>query len=308
MTFLRHRRNIERTAVTHPHGSSGRLRAAGGSSASQTKGHVSQERDRLAFGKHKVVVASAPCPALVGRAGCRPQPVPEVSGHRRPASPAPLVLPGAGGHVSLSAWDGALPNRLQAWSPAGRGASGTWNQQPQSLSPTSPGARPGGGDGLKPYTAAAHNKPARGAGGTAGHKRKPSFTGTERPSELECGNRETMPLFLHAQRSPCDGCRARTPRGERQGRPPSPAHARRRRGRVWGLLRRIRGSPGLSAGGADSPARRGRGGPPVGRGPGPGGGGLPQVPWGRAGGRATARPLLWHWPAVMGWGDVGSAS
>lgn len=100
----------------------GRLRAAGGSSASQTKGHVSQERDRLAFGKRKVVVASAPCPALVGRAGCRPQPVPEVSGHRRPASPAPLVLPGAGGHVSLSAWDGALPNRLQAWSPAG-----TWS-------------------------------------------------------------------------------------------------------------------------------------------------------------------------------------
>lgn len=175
LTFLRHRRNIERTAVTHPHGSSGRLRAAGGSSASQTKGHVSQERDRLAFGKRKVVVASAPCPALVGRAGCRPQPVPEVSGHRRPASPAPLVLPGAGGHVSLSAWDGALPNRLQAWSPAGRGASGTWNQQPQSLSPTSPGARPGGGDGLKPYTAAAHNKPARGGRGHGRAQKETKF-------------------------------------------------------------------------------------------------------------------------------------
>lgn len=39
----------------------------------------------------------------------------------------------------------------------------------------------------------------------AGDKRKPNFTGTEEPSELECGNQETMSLFLHRQLCYCNG-------------------------------------------------------------------------------------------------------
>lgn len=46
-----------------------------------------------------------------------------------------------------------------------------------------------------------------------GDKRKPNFTGTERPSELECGNQETMPLFLQLQFCECNGFLMWAPHG-----------------------------------------------------------------------------------------------
>lgn len=77
--------------------------------------------------------------------------------------------------MSLSAWDGALPNRLQAWSPAGMWSFRDVESAATVTVPHEPRGEARGVDGLKPYTAAAHNKPARGGRGHGRAQKETKF-------------------------------------------------------------------------------------------------------------------------------------